>query len=192
VYGRIADAKSAFTDGHSARVASLCDRVSHRLGLEAAPQRWLRRGALLHDIGKLGVSSAILDKPGPLDVQERLRMQRHVTLTERILAPIGSFGALARVVGAHRETLDGSGYPRGLDDRHLRLETRILSVADVYDALTSERPQRGAMSPQQALDVMRTSVGSAFAANCLDALAQSVEVTDATAVRSEPGAANIA
>jgi HD-GYP domain-containing protein (c-di-GMP phosphodiesterase class II) len=169
-FGEIADAKSAWTDGHSARVALVADGLGVQLGLNEGERRWLRRGALLHDIGKLGVSNQILDKPGPLTACERAAMQRHAQDAERILARIPSFGALARVVGAHHEKLDGSGYPRGLDARHIRLETRILTAADRLDALTSDRPSRAALPIDQALQVLRDGIGVAIDADCFAAL----------------------
>jgi len=169
-FGQVVDAKSPFTAGHSERVALVADQVSRGLGLDEDQRRWLRRGALLHDVGKLGVSNTILDKPGKLDAREWAEMQRHALQTELILARIGSFGALARVAGAHHEKLDGTGYPRGLDARHIRLETRIITTADIFDALTADRPYRAAMPTQQALAVMRESVGSAIDADCFAAL----------------------
>jgi HD-GYP domain-containing protein (c-di-GMP phosphodiesterase class II) len=169
-FGQIVDAKSPFTAGHSARVALIADQVSEQLGLGAHDRRWLRRGALLHDVGKLGVSNQILDKPGKLDPCEWAAVQRHALHTEQILGRIGAFGMLARVAGAHHEKLDGTGYPRGLDARHIRLETRIITTADIFDALTADRPYRAAMPTAQALQVMRDGVGSSIDADCLAAL----------------------
>src|SRR6202012_3811887 len=127
-------------------------------------------GALLHDLGKLGVSNQLLDKPGKLDPSEWAAVQRHAPHTEQILGRISAFGALARVAGAHHEKLDGTGYPRGLDARHIRLETRIITAADIFDALTADRPYRAAMPTAQALQVMRDGVGSSIDADCLAAL----------------------
>jgi HD-GYP domain-containing protein (c-di-GMP phosphodiesterase class II) len=174
-FGQVVDAKSPFTAGHSARVALIADQVSMALGMDAAQRRWLRRGALLHDVGKLGVSNTILDKPGKLDPWERAEMQRHAIHTEQILSRISSFGALARVAGAHHEKLDGSGYPRGLDARHIRLETRVITTADIFDALTADRPYRAAMSTPQALALMQDSVGTALDADCFEALKRSLD-----------------
>jgi HD-GYP domain-containing protein (c-di-GMP phosphodiesterase class II) len=174
VFGQIADAKSPYTAGHGSRVALIADQVSGHLGLGTPERRWLRRAALLHDIGKLGVSNRILDKPSRLDASEWAEMQRHALHTEQILARVGGFGVLARVAGAHHEKLDGSGYPRGLDARHIRLETRIVTSADMFDALTADRPWRPAMPVDKALGVMRKSVDSAIDADCLAALERSL------------------
>ena len=169
-FGQIVDAKSPFTAGHSARVALVADQISEQLGLGIDERRWLRRAALLHDVGKLGVSNQILDKPGKLDPLEWAAVQRHALHTEQILGRISAFGVLARVAGAHHEKLDGTGYPRGLDARHIRLETRIITAADIFDALTADRPYRPALPTEQALAIMRDSVGTAIDADCFAAL----------------------
>ena len=101
-------------------------------------------------------------------------MQRHALHTEHILGRVGGFGALARIAGAHHERLDGSGYPRGLVARHVRLETRIITAADTFDALIAERPWRAALSTDQALQVMRDGAGTAFDADCVAALERSL------------------
>jgi HD-GYP domain-containing protein (c-di-GMP phosphodiesterase class II) len=173
-FGQIVDAKSPFTAGHSSRVALVADQVAETLGIEDDHRRWLRRGALLHDVGKLGVSNTILDKPGKLDPWEWSAMQRHALFTEQILGRISAFGALARVAGAHHEKLDGTGYPRGLDARHIRLETRIITTADIFDALTADRPYRRAMPTAVALQVMQEIVGTAIDADCFAALKKSL------------------
>ena len=175
VFGQIVDAKSPWTAGHSARVAHVADQVARQLGLGDTERRWLRRGALLHDIGKLGVSNRILDKAGKLDADEWAAVQRHALYSEQILGRISAFGVLARVAGAHHEKLDGSGYPRGLDARHIRLETRIITAADIFDALTADRPYRAAMPTAQALGVMRAGVGSTLDGDCFAALERSLE-----------------
>lgn len=182
VFGQIVDAKSPFTAGHSSRVALVTDRIAEQLGLGQDVRRWLRRGALLHDVGKLGVSNQILDKPGRLDAAEWAEVQRHALHTEQILGRISGFGVLARVAGAHHEKLDGGGYPRGLDARHIRLETRIITTADTFDALTADRPYRAAMPIAQAMQLMQDSVGSAIDADCFAALQRSLDTL------GEPGA----
>jgi HD-GYP domain-containing protein (c-di-GMP phosphodiesterase class II) len=174
-FGQIVDAKSPYTAGHSSRVALVTDQLCEQLGQDEAARRWLRRGALLHDVGKLGVSNQILDKPGKLDPREWAAVQRHALHTEEILGRISAFGVLARVAGAHHEKLDGTGYPRGLDARHIRLETRIITTADIFDALTANRPYRPAMPTAQALQVMRESVGTAVDADCFAALERSLD-----------------
>ena len=173
-FGQIVDAKSPYTAGHSSRVALITDQLSEHLGLGAPERRWLRRGALLHDVGKLGVSNQILDKPGKLDPWEWAAVQRHALHTEQILGRISAFGVLARIAGAHHEKLDGTGYPRGLDARHIRLETRIITTADIFDALTADRPYRPALPADAALQIMRDGIGSSIDADCFAALERSL------------------
>lgn len=174
-FGQIVDAKSPYTSGHSARVAGYVDRVAGALGLSPQRRRWLRRGALLHDVGKLGVSNAVLDKPGALDAQEWEHVRAHARHTEAILSRIGAFGELARVSGAHHERLDGRGYPRGIAGDAISLETRIITVADIFDAISAERPYRGAVPVPQTLQMMAQTVGSAIDPLCFEALKSVVD-----------------
>ena len=117
-FGQVVDSKSPFTAGHSQRVGHYADCIAAELGMVPARRRWLKRAALLHDVGKLGVSNTILDKPGRLDADEWAAVQRHAGYTETILDHIGHFAEMARVAGAHHEKLDGSGYPRAGRRRH--------------------------------------------------------------------------
>ncbi|MEO8779848.1 MAG: HD domain-containing phosphohydrolase [Rhodanobacter sp.] len=169
-FGSVVDAKSPFTAGHSARVADISECVAERLGLPASRRRWLRRAALLHDVGKLGVSNTILDKPGKLDAEEWVAIRRHASYSEQILARVPPFTELARVAGAHHERLDGGGYPRGLRAAEIPLETRIITVADIFDAISSERPYHAATPVEQTLAIMRTLVGTALDPECFEAL----------------------
>ena len=124
------------------------------MGLSLERRRWLKRGALLHDVGKLGVSNAVLDKAGKLDAEEWKAVRQHAALTESILSRIDAFSELARVAGAHHERLDGGGYPRGLMADEITMETRIITTADIFDAITAERPYRGAVPIPQTLEMM--------------------------------------
>ncbi len=169
-FGQVADAKSPFTAGRSGQVAELAERLGRRMGVVPARLRRLRRGALLHDIGKLGVSSAILEKPGKLDDGEWREMRAHAGYSQVILGSIGEFANLAPIAAAHHERLDGKGYPLGLDDGTIALETRIITLCDVFGALTSERPHRAAMAVDQALAVMAADVGTAFDPDGFEAL----------------------
>ena len=178
-FGQIVDSKSPFTSGHSARVADLVDRVARRLGLSDARCRWLRRGALLHDVGKLGVSNALLDKPGKLDGEEWVVMRRHAEHTEAILSRIGAFSELARVAAAHHERLDGAGYPRGVAADAIALETRIITSADIFDAISADRPYRAAVPVPQTLATMAGMVGTAIDPLCFEALRQVIGIDPA-------------
>lgn len=169
-FGQVVDAKSPYTAGHSARVALYTEGIAAELGLDEQRRRWLRRAALLHDMGKLGVSNAVLDKPGKLDEDEWAAVKRHAQFTESILSRIDAFGELAQVAGAHHERLDGRGYPRGLQAAEISLETRIITTADIFDAITAERPYRGAVPVAKTLAIMREEVDKAIDARCLAAL----------------------
>jgi HD-GYP domain-containing protein (c-di-GMP phosphodiesterase class II) len=176
----VVDSKSPYTSGHSERVTLFTDLIAEQLGLSGARRRWLKRAALLHDIGKLGVSNSILDKPGKLDEAEWEAMKRHAAHTETILSRIAAFGDLAAIAGAHHERLDGKGYPRGLSGAAIMLETRIITCADVFDALTAERPYRGAMPISEALALMSDMVGTQIDADCFAALRRAMSAVDAT------------
>lgn len=169
-FAQVVDAKSHFTYGHSERVAQYSDLLAAQLGVNGGRRRWLRRGALLHDIGKLGVSNAVLDKPAQLNADEWARVRAHPRLTEEILSHITPFRELARVAGAHHERLDGKGYPAGISGDAISLETRIITTCDIFDAITADRPYREATPVEQALQIMENLRGRSLDDDCLDAL----------------------
>lgn len=168
-FADIIDAKSPFTFGHSTRVAAYADILAEKIGVGTGRRRWFYRASLLHDIGKLGVSNAILDKPGKLTEDEFAQVKLHPKYTEEILLKISIFKELAFVAGAHHERLDGKGYHKGLKGDQICLETRILTVADIFDALTATRPYREAMPVEKALSIMLGMRGDVIDGNCLDA-----------------------
>jgi len=169
-FGQVVDSKSPYTSGHSVRVALYTDMIAETLGVAAERRRWLKRGALLHDVGKLGVSNSVLDKPGKLDDGEWEAVKAHAMYTETILSRIGAFAELARVSAAHHERLDGKGYPRGLTADDICVETRIITTADIFDAITAERPYRGAVPIPKTLEIMAENVGTAIDPDCFAAL----------------------
>jgi HD-GYP domain-containing protein (c-di-GMP phosphodiesterase class II) len=174
-FAQVVDSKSAYTAGHSERVALYVDRVSEQLGIAPERRRRLRRGALLHDIGKLGVSNTILDKPGKPTAADWDAIRQHPVHGERILSRIAAFADLAAMAGGHHERLDGKGYPRGIASNDISLDVRILTVADIFDALTADRPYRKASSPALALAIMAGDVGTAIDPDCFAALRCVVE-----------------
>ena len=174
-FGQVVDAKSPYTAGHSARVGLYTALLAESMGLPEPRRRWLKRGALLHDVGKLGVSNAILDKPGKLDEAEWAAVRQHAVYTESILGRIQIFEELARVSAAHHERLDGGGYPRGLKAADIALETRIITTADIFDAITAERPYRGAVPVDKTLAIMADTVGTAIDADCFAHLRQVIQ-----------------
>ena len=169
-FADIVDAKSPYTGSHSVRAAEIAEGLAVRLGLPAPAVTDVRRAALLHDLGKLGVPNLILDKPGRLDAGEMEVIRRHPELTLRILAPIPTFAAVAELAACHHERLDGRGYFRGLAAPELGIGARIIAVADVYEALTADRPYRVAMSRELALETMAAMAGEHLAADVVAAL----------------------
>lgn len=161
-FAGVIDAKSPYTHGHSERVALFTDLIGKELGHSGEKRRWLKRAALLHDIGKLGVSNAILDKPGKLDDEQWVEMRNHTLYGEAILSRIDAFSGMAEIAAGHHERLDGEGYPRRLTADQLSPDTRIVSVADVFDALTAERPYRAALPVREAFAIMEKDVEAAF------------------------------
>ncbi len=176
-FADVVDAKSPYTAGHSRRVAEYAVGIAAELGLDAARVEKLRRTGLLHDLGKLGVSNGILDKPGKLDPQEWEAIRRHPALSQEILGRVPVFRPLAEIAGAHHERLDGRGYPHGLADDAIMLEARIITVSDVFDAITAERPYRGPVPVDECLEMMRRDRGTALDPTCLDALEAHVRAT---------------
>ena len=169
-FAQVVDSKSPFTAGHSDRVALFTDMIAEQLGLSPEKRRFLKRAALLHDLGKLGVSNQILDKNGKLTDEEWQSVRRHPAQSQMILSRISAFQELARIAGDHHERLDGKGYPRGIAGDEISLETRIITVADIFDALTAERPYRAAMPVTKALEILRGDVGTAVDGRCFAAL----------------------
>jgi putative nucleotidyltransferase with HDIG domain len=169
-FARVIDAKSPFTARHSERVAEIADGIAGALGFGAADRRLLRRAGLLHDIGKLAVSNRILDKPGRLTDAEFAAVRSHPAHTLEVLARAACFAPLADLAANHHEKLDGSGYPRRLDASVLDLPMRVLAVADVYEALTAERPYRGPLAPETALEIISRDVPHRLDADARDAL----------------------
>jgi HD-GYP domain-containing protein (c-di-GMP phosphodiesterase class II) len=157
-FAGVVDAKSPWTYRHSDRASLIVQGLARALGADEHTLADLARAAMLHDIGKLAISNVILDKPAPLTRAEFAEVRAHPLTTERIVSRVPGFEHLAGLAAAHHERLDGSGYPHGLHADELTLPMRLLAVADVYEALTSERPYRHAMSSDDALAVVRSEV----------------------------------
>ena len=181
-FGQVIDAKSPFTSGHSDRVGRYSDMIAKHLGIADAERRSLRRAAILHDVGKLGVSSAILEKPGKLDDEEWEQMRMHSAHTFDILSRIEPMRDMAVIAGAHHERLDGKGYPLGIDQASIEMQTRIITVSDIYDALTADRPYRAAMPVEKALSIIESDIGKVVDPVCFKALKIVIEENPAFSI----------
>jgi HD-GYP domain-containing protein (c-di-GMP phosphodiesterase class II) len=170
VFAEVVDAKSPFTGEHSHRTTQVAVSVAHQLGWSDPDIGELRRAGLLHDLGKLTVPNSILDKPSPLTAAEWEVMRMHSYYTERILEHIRGFEWLAFAAASHHERLDGSGYCRGLRGTQVPEYSRVLAVADVFDALSTRRPYRPALAPEQVLEIMERDRDAGLCPRALDAL----------------------
>jgi HD-GYP domain-containing protein (c-di-GMP phosphodiesterase class II) len=160
-FGDLADLKTPWMHGHSGAVAKLARTAAENLGLDRQTVSRLEVSALLHDLGRLAVSNAIWEKPGPLTGAEWEQVRMHPYHSERILATSQALEPMARVAGMHHERLDGSGYHRGCRARELAPAARVLAAADVFHAMTEERPHRPALGADQAADELRGEVRAA-------------------------------
>jgi putative nucleotidyltransferase with HDIG domain len=173
---RTIDANSPWTAGHSERVTQVAMAIGRSLGLDPAELDLLHRGGLLHDIGKIAVPASILDKPARLTDDERRAIEAHPATGARILAPIAAYRDVIPLVRWHHEALDGTGYPDGLEGADIPDLVRILTVADVFDALVSERPYRPAWPTDHAVSYLIENAGRKFDREVVDAFAQSLRV----------------
>ena len=152
------EAKDPYTEGHCQRLAEYSVALAERLRLPAELREALRIGGIVHDIGKVAVPEQILLKAGPLTPDERRILERHPVVGERICAPLKSLRLVLPIIRHHHEKADGSGYPDGLKRDEIPLTARILQTVDIYDALTTDRPYRHALPPQEAFRLMREEV----------------------------------
>ena len=160
VFADIADAKGGHTVGHSRRTADGAEKLATALELDAGHVEMIRIAALLHDIGLLGVPARVMSKPDILSVSEMQLMRQHPSNSELVLSPLPGFEEVAFWIARHHERPDGRGYPDMLTGEEIPLESRILSVADVYSALIAERPHRGALSPKDAKQILLGAAGT--------------------------------
>jgi putative two-component system response regulator len=152
------EAKDPYTEGHCNRLSAYAVTLAERLGLNEELRVALRRGGIVHDVGKVAVAEHILQKPGPLTPEERKIMEEHPIVGERICKPLKSFRHVLPIIRHHHEKMDGSGYPDGLNGDQIPLTARILTAVDIYDALSTDRPYRKALPREQAFAIMREEV----------------------------------
>lgn len=170
VFAWVVDAKSPFTFRHSVGVLESAVAIGDALGLKAERMQMLRRAALLHDVGKLGISNTILDKPSRLTPEEFAIVAEHPGMSAGILSHIEAFSEVALLAGEHHEKLDGSGYPHRLRGEEMSLESRLLAVADIYGALSEDRPYRPGLTPAQIQAIMDRDVPHRLDPVCYEAL----------------------
>jgi putative two-component system response regulator len=159
-FARAVDGKSPYTKGHSDRVTRYALLLADRLGLSLADREVLRRGATLHDIGKIAVPDAILEKPGPLTPAEYEVVRQHPLRGAAMVEPLESVRDTIPIIRWHHERMDGVGYPDGLAGEQIPLLARVTAVADVYDALSSDRPYRAGLPPERCLAMLRESAAA--------------------------------
>lgn len=160
----VIEAKDKYTDGHTRRVGIISRMLGKSLGLEEEKLNSLETAGIIHDIGKVGVPESILNKPGKLSFEEFEIIKKHSEIGETIIKPLGSLRECLVPVRSHHEKLNGSGYPDGLKGEEITIETRILGVADIFDALYSDRPYRNRMPLSSIKDILTNDVNS----GCLD------------------------
>ena len=169
-FSDVVDAKSPWTYEHSRGVAEVSEGLGRILGIKGRRLRKLRWAALLHDLGKLGVSNLILDKPGKLDANEIMQMRRHTVHSYEILSRVAVFRDFAEMSASHHERLDGGGYHRGIAGDDLSLEVRILAVADMYEALAARRPYRQERTKEEAMTIIDREAGKGLCTQVIEAL----------------------
>ena len=178
------EARDSYTQGHSARVAKLCLSLATLCGLPGDRTDDLVQGALLHDLGKVAVPDSCLRKEGPLTPAEVMKVRVHPRVGYDILLTLVGPGAIPRAALRHHEWWDGTGYPYGVRGRQLRVEDRVLSICDSFDAMTSERPYRAALPVSRALDEIRAGRGTQFEPGLADLFCEhAAEIRDAGSAR---------
>jgi putative two-component system response regulator len=162
------EARDPFTGRHAFRVAEYAKHLGRCLELDDAELSALYRGSIIHDLGKIGISDAILLKPGPLDPEEAARMKLHTVIGEAIVSPLRSAASLLPIVRSHHERVDGQGYPDGLEGTRIPEAARIVSVCDAYDALVNDRPYRERQTVEEAVRTLTSGAGSRWDSEFVD------------------------
>lgn len=179
------DAKSSFTSGHSERVAELSLQLAKQMQLPEEEQLRIHIGAHLHDIGKIGIPDAILNKPGRLTKEEFAQIRQHPAIGDQIIGKVRILRSVSDIVRHHHERIDGGGYPDGLAGEQISLGARIVAVADAFDAMMNTRTYREALGLSETLREMRRCSGSQFDSNVVRALLQLIESTAGSWLQSD-------
>lgn len=164
------EAKDTYTQGHSERVGEYAEMIARSMNLGQKKIAMLREAAVLHDVGKIGIEDYILRKPGPLDPEERRKMQEHPMIGVKIVEQVGLTTEVVEIIGQHHERPDGKGYPNGIGAEKIALGAKILGVADAFDAMTSDRPYRKGMPQERAVEILLEESGRQFDPPSVEAL----------------------
>lgn len=171
------------TSEHAQRVTDLTEKIARKMGIPEEEVIHIRRGALLHDVGKIGVPDKVLLKPGPLDDEEWKIMRYHPVLAKKLLSPVPYLQPAIDIPYCHHERWDGSGYPQGLKGEEIPLSARIFAVVDTWDALTNSRPYRSAWSPKKASEFLKEQSNVTFDPKVVEVFFQCVSSVDETDVK---------
>ncbi len=183
----IVEARDRYTGGHSERVGKLSEQIARQLGLPAKRCEQLNLAGQLHDIGLLAVPDGLLRKQEGFGIGDYRTVQKHSEVSYELLKPLESLADVLPAIRSHHERLNGTGYPLGLAGDDIPLEARILAVADAYEAMTHDRPQRHAMTPLQAMDELRRCTPSGYDGRCVEALAQVAHLPELREIMSLVG-----
>jgi putative nucleotidyltransferase with HDIG domain len=169
------EAKDTYTQGHSKRVGEYAELIAREMNLNLKTITTLREAAVLHDVGKIGIEDFILRKPGPLDSEERRKMQEHPSIGVKIVEQVGLSHQVVEIIRQHHERPDGKGYPDGLVAEKISQGAKILGVADAYDAMTSDRPYRMGMPRERAIEILIEETGKQFDPAAVEAIIRALK-----------------
>jgi HD-GYP domain-containing protein (c-di-GMP phosphodiesterase class II) len=186
------DARDSYTAGHSRRVSEYACTIATTMGLREEEVETIRIGALLHDLGKIGISDLVLQKPGRLTPEEEQVIRRHPMIGRRILENVHGFEPYLPIIELHHENWDGTGYPNGLRGEATPLHARIVKVADAYDAMTSDRPYRRGMRYAEAIAILRKVSGSETDSSVVEAFVHSSANKEGESATTEASLAHLA
>jgi putative two-component system response regulator len=172
---RAIEAKDKYTEGHSERVSLYSSRLAAHIGMSADEVKTIKRGGLLHDIGKIGITEAILCKPAPLDEEEYNIMREHPVIGSKIAEPLRNASAVLNMIRYHHEEFDGTGHPDKLKGEEIPLEARIISIADTYDAIITTRPYRKGAPKSVAFEVLKKGRGTQWDPKLVDSFIEMIE-----------------
>jgi len=184
------EAKNRYFGGHSARVAAFAATIATELAMSDEEVETVRIAGRLHDLGIIGIRDEVLEKEGALSDEEYEHIKTHVTIGSHILSPLTPLGTVPEIVRTHHERWDGSGYPTGLAGESILIGARIINAAETYDALTTSRPYRDKLAPEQAVEKMHLMSGSVIDPGVMDALTQAVQKRQALVFLDEGGSSN--